>query len=109
MSLASVAARRGFASDRKLFQAVIRLDDVDTELFKPGMTTRVNVPLVLADNVPVVPREFVGADSQGRSFVLRGTDPRRLDRHYVEIGAIGDTLIEIASGVSVGERLFSVH
>ena len=109
VSLTDVASRRGFASDKKMFQATVQLDRVDTELLKPGMTARVNVPLVLANGVTVVPREYVGVDSQGRNFVLTGTDIKRTDTQHVRIGAIGDRMIEIASGVSVGEKLFPVQ
>ena len=109
VSLTDVATRRGFASDKKLFQATVRLDTVDPEILKPGMTARVNVPLVLANAVPAAPREFIGVDSQGRNYVLKGTDVKKADKQVVTIGAIGDSLIEIASGVSVGEKLFSVQ
>ena len=109
VSLTSVASRRGFASDKKLFQAVIQLDDVGSDLFKPGMTARVNVPLVLAKGVPVVPREYVGVDSLGRNFVHKGADIKKLETQVVEVGAIGDTLFEISSGVSIGEKLFPVQ
>ena len=109
VSLTDVAGRRGFASDKKMFQAIVQLDSVDTELLKPGMTARVNVPLVLANAVPVVPREYVGVDSHGRNFVRTGTDVRKTDTQFISIGEIGDKMVEIASGVSVGEKLFPVQ
>jgi multidrug efflux pump subunit AcrA (membrane-fusion protein) len=109
VSLTDVAGRRGFATDKKMFQAVVRLDKVNPELLKPGMTARVNVPMVLAGGVPVAPREYIGIDSQGRNFVLKGTDVKKTDTQFVQIGAIGDSLIEITSGVSVGEKLFPVQ
>jgi multidrug efflux pump subunit AcrA (membrane-fusion protein) len=108
VSLTNVASRRGFATDKKLFQAVVQLEKVPEQL-KPGMTARINVPLVLASSVPAVPREYVGVDNQGRNYVLRGTDIRKADTQFVQIGVIGDSLIEIASGVSVGETLFPVQ
>ncbi|MDR0311439.1 MAG: efflux RND transporter periplasmic adaptor subunit [Acidobacteriota bacterium] len=109
VSLTDVASRRGFSTDKKLFQATIRLDEVDHEILKPGMTARVNVPLLLANAVPAVPRAYVGVDSQGRNYVLKGTDIRSANTQFVNLGAIGDSLIEIASGVSVGEKLFPVQ
>jgi multidrug efflux pump subunit AcrA (membrane-fusion protein) len=109
VSLTDVAGRRGFATDKKMFQATVRLNKVDPDLLKPGMTARVNIPLVLADGVPVAPREYIGMDSQGRSFVLKGADIKKTDTQFVQIGAIGDSLVEIASGVSVGEKLFPVQ
>ena len=109
ISLTDVASRRGFATDKKMFQATVRLDSVNTELLKPGMTARVNVPLVLAGAVPVAPREYVGTDSQGRNFVRTGIDIKKADTQFVKIGEIGDKMVEIASGVSVGEKLFPVQ
>ena len=109
LSLTDVAGRRGFATEKKMFQAIVRLDKVDPELLKPGMTSRVNVPLVLANAVPVVPREYVGMDSQGRNYVLTGTDIKKADTQVVQLGAIGDNLVEIASGASVGEKLFPLQ
>ena len=109
VSLTDVAGRRGFATDKKMFQATVRLNKVDPDLLKPGMTARVNIPLVLADGVTVAPREYIGMDSQGRSFVLKGADIKKTDTQFVQIGAIGDSLVEIASGVSVGEKLFPVQ
>ena len=109
VSLTDVANRRGFATDKKMFQATVELDRVDPELFKPGMTARVNVPLVLADGVAAAPREYIGVDSQGRNFVLTGTDIRKADTQFVTVGEVGDKMIEIASGVSVGETLFPVQ
>jgi len=109
VGLTDVAGRRGFATDKKMFQATVQLDRVDTELFKPGMTARINVPLVLADGVAVVPREYIGVDSQGRNFVRAGADIKRADTQFVRIGAVGDKMIEIASGISVGDTLFPVQ
>jgi len=109
VSLTDVAGRRGFASTQKMFQATVQLDSVDTELFKPGMTARVNVPLVLANAAAAAPREYVGVDSQGRNFVRTGADIKKADTQFVKLGAIGDKMIEIASGVSVGEKLFPVQ
>ena len=109
VSLTDVASRRGFATDKKMFQATVRLDRVDTDLLKPGMTARVNVPLVMANAVPVAPREYVGVDTQGRNFVRTGTDIKKADTQFVKLGAIGDKMVEIASGVSVGEKLFPVQ
>jgi len=107
--LTDVASRRGFASDQKMFQATVQLDNVDTELFKPGMTARVNVPLVLANAATAAPREYIGVDAQGRNFVRTGTDIKKADTQFVKLGVIGDKMIEISSGVSAGEKLFPVQ
>jgi HlyD family secretion protein len=105
VSLTSVASRKGFASTKKLFQTVVQLDKVDTEVMKPGMTARVEIPIILAKETPAIPREYLGTDSQGRYFVLKGTESKTASIQFVEIGAIGDHLMQIASGVSAGDSL----
>lgn len=109
VSLSSVASRKGFASEKKLFQAVVRLDRVDTQVMKPGMTARVKIPIVLAKDAVAVPREYLGTDSRGRYFVLKGTDPKTAGVQNVELGAVGDRLVQIASGLSVGDPLLPLQ
>lgn len=109
VSLTNVAGRKNFATEKKVFQADIRLDHVDTSLLKPGMTARVDVPLVLAQQVPAIPREYLGIDGQGRSYVLKGDDPRKAEIAHVTLGAIGDKMVEAVSGVSVGDRLLPIE
>jgi hypothetical protein len=109
VSLTSVASRKGFATQKKVFQAVIQPDRVDSEIMKPGMTARVRFPLVLAKEVPAIPREYLGADSQGRYYVLKGAESRTAFVLFVQIGAVGDRLVQAISGVSVGDSLFPVQ
>jgi HlyD family secretion protein len=109
LSLTSVASRKGFASDKKLFQTIVRLDRVDDSIMKPGMTARVNVPLVLAKDTLAVPREYLGIDGSGKSFVVKGADPKKAQTQPVKLGAIGDRLVEVVSGVSVGDTLIPVQ
>jgi HlyD family secretion protein len=109
ISLTSVASRKGFSSTKKLFQTIVRLDRIDASVMKPGMTARVNVPLVLAKETLAVPREYLGIDSLGRNFVIKGADPKKSQTQPVKLGAIGDRLIEIVSGISVGDTLIPVQ
>jgi HlyD family secretion protein len=109
VSLTSVASRKGFSSEKKLFQTIVRLDRIDAGIMKPGMTARVNVPLVLAKDALAVPREYLGIDSLGRSFVVKGSDPKKAQTQPVKLGAIGDRLAEVVSGVSVGDTLIPVQ
>lgn len=109
VSLTSVASRKGFASEKKVFQTVVRLDQVDVSVLKPGMTARVNVPLVLAKNAAAIPREYVGVDGQGRNFVIKGTEPKKATIQYVKLGAIGDRVIQAVSGVSAGDSLLPLQ
>jgi HlyD family secretion protein len=108
-SLTSVASRKGFSSTKKLFQTIVRLDRIDANIMKPGMTARVNVPLVLAKETPAVPREYLGVDNQGGSFVVKGADPKQAQKQPVKLGAIGDRLVQVVSGVSVGDVLIPVQ
>jgi HlyD family secretion protein len=108
-SLTSVASRKGFASQKKVFQAVIQPDKVDPALMKPGMTARIRIPLVLAKGVTAVPRDFLGSDSQGRYYVFKGTDRKKASVQYVQVGAMGDRLIQIVSGVAAGDPLISLR
>lgn len=109
ISLTSVASRKGFSSEKKLFQTLARLDRIDASVMKPGMTARVNVPLVLARETVAVPREYLSIDSLGRSFVVKGANPKEAKTQPVKLGAIGDRLIEVVSGVSVGDTLIPVQ
>ncbi len=109
VALTNVASRKGFATDMKVFQATIQLDKVDTQLMKPGMTARVRVPIVLAKETPAIPREYVGTDNQGRDYVHKGTDAKTASIEYVALGAIGDRMVQVNSGVSVGDPLLPVQ
>ncbi len=105
ISSTSVASRKSFASTKKVFQAVIRLDKVDPAIMKPGMTARVKIPLFLAKDVPAVPREYLSVDSQGRYYVLKGSEPKTASVQFVALGAIGDRMVEVVSGISAGDPL----
>ncbi len=76
---------------------------------KPGMTARIEIPLVLAKGVPLVPREYLGVDAQGAHYVVKGADPKTAVRQKVEIGAVGDREVQVVSGVSPGDALLPVQ
>ncbi len=105
ISSTSVASRKNFASTKKVFQTIIRLDKVDSAIMKPGMTARVKIPLILAKEVPAVPRDYLSIDSQGRYYVLKGSDPKTASVQFVSLGAIGDRVVEVVSGISAGDPL----
>jgi len=109
ISLTSVASRKGFTTTKKVFQAVIQPDRVDVKLMKPGMTARIRVPMVLAKSAPAIPRDYLGVDTQGRNYVLKGTDRKTASVQYVKLGEIGDRLVQVVSGVSVGDPLLPVQ
>jgi len=107
-SLTSVASRKNFTSSKKVFQAVIQPDRLDLQQLKPGMTARVRVPLVLAKEAVAVPREYLGYDNQGRSFVKKMME-KKTENQFVQLGAIGDRFVQVVSGVSVGDPLLPVQ
>jgi HlyD family secretion protein len=109
VSLTSVASRKGFFSQKKVFQAVIQPDRIDSSALKPGMTARIRIPLVLAKDTPAVPRDYLGYDSQGRSYVMKGADSKKASVQFVNIGEIGDRLVQVVSGVSVGDPLLPIQ
>jgi HlyD family secretion protein len=110
ISSTSVASRKSFATTKKVFQTTVQLDRVDAALMKPGMTAHVRVPMVLAKDTPVIPREYLGTDAQGRYFVIKkAADSKKASTQMVSIGAVGDRLIQATSGVSVGEPLLPMQ
>lgn len=108
-ALTSVAARKGFATQQKVFQAVIKPDKADLALMKPGMTTHVEIPMKLASGVTAVPREYIGLDDQRRYYVLKRKDAKTVAQETVELGAVGDRMAQIVSGVKQGELLLPVQ
>jgi multidrug efflux pump subunit AcrA (membrane-fusion protein) len=106
LSSTSVASRKGFASQKKVFQTIIQLDKIDSAIMKPGMTARIKVPLVLAKGVPAIPREYLGVD-QGGYYVVKGTEDKTASKQSVNLVAIGDHMVQAGSGISVGDPLLS--
>jgi hypothetical protein len=76
---------------------------------KPGMTARIKVPIVLANDIPAIPREYLGLDSQKKYYVFKGTDPKTASIQFVKPGAIGDRMVGIASGLSSGDALLPLQ
>ncbi|HYK89854.1 MAG TPA: efflux RND transporter periplasmic adaptor subunit [Acidobacteriota bacterium] len=108
VSLTSVASRKGFASQHKVFRAVVQPETVEVNLWKPGMAVRLEVPVSLASNVPAIPREYLGIDRLGRYFVLKGGDPNTAAVQWVQIGAFSNSTVQITSGLSVGDKVFPI-
>jgi HlyD family secretion protein len=108
ITLTNVADRRVSAITRKVFQATIQLDRVDPQM-KPGMAARVTVPKVLAKETPSIPRECLGLDSQGRFYVFKGNNPKTASIQFVKLGAVGDRMVQIASGLSPGDPLLPLQ
>ncbi|HXK59386.1 MAG TPA: efflux RND transporter periplasmic adaptor subunit [Acidobacteriota bacterium] len=108
VSLTSVASRKGFASEHKVFRAVIEPDRVEPAVMKPGMTVRVSVPVKLASGVMTVPRDFLGLDAQGRYYVTKKSANSQT-REIIDVGAFGDAVVEVRSGLSSSDSLLPVQ
>ena len=108
-SLTNVGDRKGFFTQKKVFKVTIQLDKVDIQKMKPGMTARVKIPIVLAKEALVIPREYLGIDSQGRSYVLVGANTKTAGIKFIEVGAIGDRQVQVVSVLSAGDQLLPVR
>ncbi len=109
-SLTNIATQKGFYSPlQKVFRAVIPLDSVDLAEMKPGMSARVEVVVSMASGVVAIPRQLLGVDAHGQYYVLKETGPKTPPANQVvKIGAFGDSMVQIISGISVGERLVPI-
>jgi multidrug efflux pump subunit AcrA (membrane-fusion protein) len=108
LSLTSVASRKGFASQHKVFRATIQPDGIDLSVMKPGMTVRVGVPVSLASHVVAVPREYLRCDADGRYYVLKGTNPRTATTQFVQVGTFNERLVQVTSGLTAGDKLLEI-
>jgi HlyD family secretion protein len=109
-SLTSVAGRKGFATTQKVFKAIIMLDSVDLNYMKPGMTSRAEIVLSMAADVLAIPRVNLALNKQGQYYVLKDMGPKTPpEKVVVKVGAFGDKMVQILSGVNVGDRLLSVQ
>ncbi|MEJ2245557.1 MAG: hypothetical protein P8Y80_05650, partial [Acidobacteriota bacterium] len=109
VSRTNVASRKGFATEQKVFQITVKLDKIDPKIMKPGMTARIDIPIILARDALSVPREYLGTDSRGGFFVLAGLDNKDANEQPVTIGAVGDRMVEIVSGLSLGDSLLPLN
>ncbi len=109
LSLTSVASRKGFATQHKVFRAIVQPDAVDVKGWKPGMTVRLEFPVSLASNVVAIPREYLGVDRLGRYYVLRSTTAGSTAVQFVQVGAFSNRVVQITSGLSAGDRIAEIR
>ncbi len=109
ISRTNVAARKGFATEQKVFQVIVKLDEVDPEIMKPGMTARIDIPIVLAKETLAVPRDYLGVNPAGGHYVLAGNDSKTATEKPVTIGAVGDRIVEVVAGLEAGDALLPVY
>ena len=109
LSLTNVASRKGFTTEKKVFQVAVQLDKVDSSIMKPGMTARVDIPIVLAKDALAVPRTYLGVDTKGGYYVVTGADVKTKSEKPVTIGAVGDLVVAVESGISAGDTLYPLN
>ena len=107
-SITSVASRKGFATQHKVFRATIQPSTVEVNLWKPGMTVRVEIPVSLASNVLAIPRDYLGIDHLGRYYVIKGTDAKTAASQRVQVGAFSNHMVQITSGLTAGDKILPI-
>ena len=109
-SLTSVATRKGFATTAKVFKAIIILDEVDLDVMKPGMTARAEVNISMGSDILAVPRSHLALDGRGRYYVLKDNGQKTPpSRELVKVGVFGDSMVQIVSGINIGDRLLPIQ
>jgi HlyD family secretion protein len=102
-SLTSVASRKSFASQHKVFRATVQPDSVDLSVMKPGMTARLEFEASLGSNALAIPRECLGLDQTGQYYVLKGQERGKATTQIVKVGRFSDRTVEIVSGLTNGD------
>jgi len=104
-SLSSVAGRKGFASQHKVFKAVVQPDSVDLSVMRPGMTARLEVLVSLGSGVLAIPREYLAMANDGQYYVLKGRDPKTAVAQNVQVGVFNERQVRILSGLNEGDEV----
>jgi HlyD family secretion protein len=101
--VAELATTHRKDSEVKEFEVVVALPKAD-EKVRPGMTTRVSIPIDKLDGVLSVPIEAV-ADRGGKSVVFKKTTggPVPVD---VELGKRNDARVVVAKGLAAGDVVY---
>lgn len=86
----------------RVFETKIKVDNQE-RLLKPGMFGKVEIKTGEAQEVLVVPQEAL-TGKQGMYFVFLA-EGDKVKRQQVEIGQVIDQLVEIKSGLSVGQKV----
>jgi HlyD family secretion protein len=107
-SITSIAVRKSFLTQQKVFKAVIQLLDPADPQMKPGMTARVEIPVLVGGNVVAVPREFLQMDASGEYYVIKSPPEKGKEglTSKVRVGASSARLIQITEGLSAGDTVY---
>lgn len=108
-SLTSVANRKGFASQHKVFRAVVQPGNIDLAVMKPGMTARLEFTVSLGSGVLAIPRDCLGLDTAGKYYVLKGRDRKTASTQAVKVGRFSDHMVEILDGLKSGDDILALH
>ena len=82
---------------------VIKIENKSEKIFRPEMTTTVNVDIDRKDNVLVIPKKYVKRED-GRKYVFV-LDNQQTKKVFVETGISDKKNYEIISGVTGNERI----
>ena len=81
------------------FTAEVMVNNED-RLLKPGMFTRVMIPVIKKKDVLAIPKEYITEEANSKYVFI--VEKKRISKHKVEIGVIGDRRIEILDGIKKG-------
>lgn len=101
-SVANIGEQLG-NSDAKMFEVLIRVDDVNPEL-RPAMTTYNKITIKTFDNVVFIPTECVHAGSDGIPFVYK----RNKTKQIVVLGEMNDKNIIVKEGLEPGTSVYLI-
>jgi hypothetical protein len=90
-------------SDAKMFEVLIRVDGINTEL-RPAMTTYNKIIIDSYDNVVYIPTECVHTGSDGIAFVYKKNKTRQI----VVLGEMNEKNIIVKQGLEPGTSLYLI-
>ena len=101
----SSVRQRSWRDPRKIVGLELEFDEVDLERMRPGMRFQGKIEIERIPGAVVVPLELVTPDPEGAFVWVR----RGMGRSKVrpELGARNDTLVQILSGLEVGDVLLT--
>lgn len=86
----------------RVFETKIKVNNAE-HIFKPGMFARVDIKIGTDEEVLAVPKDaLTGKEGMFFVFLAEGEEAAR---RQVEIGRVIDQLVEVKSGLSLGDRV----
>lgn len=87
----------------RTLRVLARVENAEHQL-RPGLFARVEIGVAVRDGVAMIPEQAVLQRSDGSvAFVVR--DGARAERRNVKLGTFLDGLVEVSSGIEIGERV----